>query len=156
MTWRDQYQDAHRKFQEQQYPTTYRDFGWLSTTFPPVTKANGLTRAIINYLTWSGHYANRISSAGRMGKAPERQAASGNILTVNKFIPSQTKRGTADIHAIINGKHVSIEIKIGADRMSEHQEREQHRIEQAGGIYIVIKTIEQFFEWYNMNVEIWK
>ncbi len=90
-----------------------------------------------------------------MGKAQERQA-SGNILTINKFIPSTTKRGTADIHCVINGKHVSIEIKIGKDRMSEHQVKEQQRITSAGGIYIVIHTIEEFFQWYNMNVEIWK
>ncbi len=155
MTWREQYQQAHRQFQEVSYPTATKDFGHISTTFPDVTKANGLTRAITNYLSWTGSYANRISSAGRMGKAQERQA-SGNILTINKFIPSATKRGTADIHCVINGKHVSIEIKIGRDRMSEHQITEQQRITAAGGIYIVIHTIEEFFTWYNMNVEIWK
>ncbi len=156
MTWRGLYQQAHRKFQEANYPTATRDFGYLSTTFPDVTKANGLTRAITYYLTWTGHYANRISSAGRMGKTQERQAASGNILTFNKFIPSTTKRGTADLHCIVNGKHVSIEIKIGRDLMSLNQYAEKQRIEKAGGIYIVIHTIEEFFEWYNMNVEIWK
>ena len=147
MTWKQQYATAHKAWQERTYPTTFADFGHLSTIYPDTRKANGLTRMIVNFLTWSGHYANRISSAGRIAPGLERQA-SGITLTVKKFIPSTTKKGTADIHAIINGRHVSIEIKIGHDRMSEHQIKEQERIERAGGVYIIIKTPEQFFEWY--------
>lgn len=151
MTWKDLYSAAHRRYQGVNYPSSTKDFGWLSTSYPQVTKANGLTRAIINHLTWSGHYANRVSSAGRLAPGLEKQA-SGAVLTVKKFIPSTTKRGTADIHAIINGKHISIEVKIGRDHMSDHQVKEQQRIERAGGIYLVVKTIEGWFEEYEKLV----
>lgn len=153
MTWKDIYQSAHRRYQELTYPTATKDFGHISTQYPGVTKANGLTRAIINHLTWSGHYANRVSSAGRLAPGLERQQ-SGTVLTVKKFIPSTTKKGTADIHAIINGRHISIEVKIGKDTQSGHQVKEQSRIEQAGGVYLIIKTIEQWFEEYEKLINL--
>lgn len=152
--WRSRYQEAHRRYQEIEYPSAYKDFGWIDTNFPKVDTSNGITRAIINFLIWSGHDANRMTSAGRIAPGLERQA-SGTLLTVKKFIPSGTRKGTADIHAIINGRHVSIEIKIGRDKQSEAQLKEQARVTRAGGIYVVIKTIEEFFAWYDMNIKIW-
>lgn len=101
---------------------------------PDVRKANGLTKFVIGMIEGWGGYANRISSAGRM---------------INKgvskiYIPGTTKKGTADIHAIIKGIHYSIEIKIGNDVMSKFQHAEAERITKAGGNYYVIKTAEQF------------
>ncbi len=155
MTWRDQYSSAHQRFQRKNYPTATRDFGCVPTSFPDVTKANGLTRAIINYLTWSGWRATRINSQGQLIKAAERQE-SGNIITVNKWRPGSTRKGTADISATINGRSVMLEIKTGRDKPSEYQLAEQGRERKAGGVYEFIYSIEQFFEWYNMNVAIWK
>jgi hypothetical protein len=74
---------------------------------------------------------------------------SGIRLKAKKYLPSATKRGTADIHAIIKGFHVSIEVKIGSDRQSEDQKLEQGRIERAGGKYWIVKTPEEFFELYH-------
>ncbi len=155
MTWREQYSAAHKQFQRANYPTTVKDFGCLKTTFPDVTKANGLTRAIINFLTYEGWRATRINSQGQLVKGAERQP-SGNILTVRQWRPGSTRKGTADISATINGRSVMFEVKIGKDKPSEYQLAEQARERKAGGIYEFIHTIEEFFQWYNMNVEIWK
>lgn len=155
MTWREQYQQAHRNFQEANYPTATRDFGCVPTSFPDVSKANGLTRAIINYLTWQGHRATRINSQGQLVKGAERQP-SGNILTVRQWRPGSTRRGTADISATINGRSVMLEVKTCKDKPSSYQLAEQQRERKAGGIYEFIHTIEEFFTWYEMNVEIWK
>ncbi len=153
--WKLQYQAAHRAFQERTYPTTFRDFGWLATTFPKVATANGLTRAIINYLTWEGWRATRINSQGQLVKGAERQE-SGNILTVRQWRPGSTRKGTADISATINGRSVMFEVKVGKDKPSSYQLAEQARERKAGGIYEFIHTIEEFFTWYNMHVEIWR
>ena len=47
-----------------------------------------------------------------------------------------------------------IEIKIGKDRASDFQLREQERERRAGGIYEFISTPEQFFELYDKIMEL--
>jgi len=103
--------------------------------------ANGLTKAIIQWLTLNSCYAVRVSSAGRY------------LPGAKKFIPSTTKKGTADIHATLNiggsaGRHASIEVKIGKDKMSEAQERTKQEVERAGGLYFIAKDFDSFLEWY--------
>jgi Holliday junction resolvase len=155
MDWKKQYSAAHQRFQRANYPSATKDFGCVPTSFPDVRKANGLTRAIINYLTWEGWRATRINSQGQLVKGAERQE-SGNILTVRQWRPGSTRKGTADISATINGRSCMFEVKTGRDKPSEYQLAEQARERKAGGIYEFIHTIEEFFQWYQMNVEIWK
>jgi len=66
-----------------------------------------------------------------------------------RWIPGTTRKGTADIHSIIDGRHVSIEVKVGKDRMSEVQHDTMHDIESSGGIYYVAKDFDSFYQWYN-------
>jgi hypothetical protein len=103
--------------------------------FPEVETANGLTDYICNLITLTGNYANRINSAGRVIKSKY-----GSV-----YIPTKTYKGTADIHACINGKHVSIEVKIGKDRQSLDQKKEEKRITNAKGIYMIVKDAESFY-----------
>ncbi len=98
--------------------------------------ANGLTQAILSWLELNGCWATRVSSAGRY--LPKEK----------KFIPSTTKLGCADIHAVIGGRHVSIEVKVGKDRMSEDQHKVKAAIEKAGGVYFLARTFDEFLEWY--------
>ncbi len=53
-----------------------------------------------------------------------------------------------DIHAIINGRHLTIEIEIGKDELSEHQLYEMLRIIKAGGLYFVARDMETFVKYY--------
>ena len=62
-----------------------------------------------------------------------------------KFIPSATRKGTADISATIKGKSVMIEVKVGRDKPRIEQLAEQQRERQAGGIYEFVHTPEEFF-----------
>lgn len=98
--------------------------------------ANSLTQAILSWLELNGCWATRVSSAGRY------------IVQQGKFIPSTTKRGTADIHAVIAGRHVSIEVKIGRDKMSEDQHKVKASIEKAGGVWFVARSFYEFLKWY--------
>lgn len=156
MNWRQRYQAAHQRKQDKNGPSLVKDFGYLPTQYPKVNTANGLTRMIENFLNWSGHRATRINTQGRLIEAPQRQA-SGVSLQTKKWIPGTTRRGTADLSSTIKlksgiGISVMWEIKIGADRPSEYQIQEQQREIAAGGQYFFIKTVEEFFTYYDKIV----
>jgi len=135
MTPKQRYNAAHLRWQELTYPQAYKAGYTHDPAMPVVTKANGLTAYICNFLNWSGHRATRINVSGRKVK--------------DKWIRSTTRKGTADISATINGKSVMIEIKIGKDKASEHQLAEQIKERSAGGIYEFISTVDEFFLLYD-------
>lgn len=128
--WRELYAALYIKHYQRTYPTVTAAGLIPKPTFPAVNKANGLTRFVIDMVNWSGGYANRISSAGRMVNG--------------RYIPGTTRKGTADIHAIIKGQHFSIEIKVGRDRMSQWQEEERERVRNAGGNYLIVADADSF------------
>lgn len=113
---------------------------------------NGLTKAIIDWLTYSGHYANRINTQGqaRVKKIPRYSLITGKVEYTNKveYTKSMTAKGTPDIDAIINGLAVKIEVKAGKDRIRDEQTRQGNRIIAAGGIYFVCHDMDQFVNWY--------
>ncbi len=114
--------------------------------------ANGLTKCITDYINFSGGNANRINVQGQPRK--ERIAlAFGNYREVLRFTPSTTNKGTADLHCIIGGRHVSIEIKIGKDTLSEHQLKEMNRVTAAGRLYFVARDMASFVKYYKSNFE---
>jgi hypothetical protein len=129
------------RHQEQTLPVMFKDFGGYGQNVKPYsdTKANSLTRAIVDLFTFIGGDANRVSSAGRYDATRKR------------FITSQTRKGTADIHAILEGQHISIEVKIGRDRMSDYQHKEAERIRRAGGIYFVATNMAMVLEWLDAS-----
>lgn len=141
--WKNRYQDSNLEYYRTKFPTVYNTGNVPAVKFPDTSKANGLTRFVIDMINWNGGYANRISSMGRMINAYEKQP-SGALITTKKFIPGTTNKGTADIHAIIKGVHFSIEIKIGKDKMSEYQHEEMARVRAAGGNYMIVKDAESF------------
>ena len=129
--WKLRYNTAHYNYTLQRTPNVVKDGFYTGPTIPAVAKANGLTQFICNFLNWSGYRATRINTMGRQING--------------KFIPSATRKGTADISATIRGRSVMIEIKIGSDKASVHQLDEQKKERQAGGIYEFVSTPEQFF-----------
>lgn len=99
--------------------------------------ANSLTGAIVQWLTLNGCFASRTSSAGRY------------LPKEGRFIPSTTRKGYPDITSTIFGKSVYIEVKIGTDRMSEHQLKVRQDIQKAGGIYFVARSFDEFINFYH-------
>jgi hypothetical protein len=116
---------------------------------------NGLTKAIIDYLTFSGHYANRINTQGqaRVKKIPKFNIISGQLEYLQKveYTKSTTAKGTPDIDAIISGIAVKIEVKAGNDRIRDEQTAQGNRIQAAGGIYYVASNMADFIAWYKSN-----
>jgi hypothetical protein len=145
---KEKYNKAHEEWFKLEYPNAYKDGYYIDAKYPRVDTSNGLTSFICNYLTWKGHRATRINVSGRLVEGKEKQP-SGVSIGVKKWIPSSTRKGTADISATIKGKSVMIEIKIGSDRPRPEQLEEQIRERKAGGIYEFIKTPEEFFNLYD-------
>jgi hypothetical protein len=129
--WKIRYNTAHYNYTLERTPNVVKDGFYTGPPTPVVTKSNGLTTFIINFLNWSGYRATRINTMGRQING--------------KFIPSATRKGTADISATVKGKSVMIEIKVGKDKPRPDQLAEQHRERQAGGIYEFVHTPEEFF-----------
>lgn len=132
---RMRYEEAYRKHQLKEYPSSVERFGYLKTKYPDTRTANGLTQFVLNFLKWNGWRATRISSAGSFRSG--------------RYVYSQTRRGTADISATIQGRAVMLEIKVGSDRPSPYQLKEQERERAAGGTYEFIRDPEQFILWYD-------
>lgn len=146
--WKIRYQQSHEKWFAQEYPATYKDGHYCEPKYPDVSKANGLTTAIINYATWEGHYGNRINVIGRqIGGIVKTE--SGGTFDDRRWIPSSTKKGTSDINMVLFKQPVSVEIKIGRDTQKPEQVKQQRKIERAGGRYFIIKTIDQWYALYD-------
>jgi hypothetical protein len=103
--------------------------------------SNDLTRCVIDWINYNSYQAERINSTGRQI----------NIKGKNKWITGSSTRGTADISATIKGRSVKIEIKCkatGDHYQTEDQKKYQSMIELAGGIYIIVRDFQGFYDWY--------
>jgi hypothetical protein len=114
--------------------------------------ANQLTRSVIDYIKLMGYQAERIAVMGRyidgskvVSDILDRQMRIGS----GNWIPGSMQKGSADISATIKGKSVKIEIKIGKDRQSEDQKKYQEAIERAGGVYWIVRSFDEFLNFYN-------
>ena len=114
--------------------------------------ANDLTRLVIDFLEMNNYQAERISSQGqyRDGKKVVTDCI-GRKRTIGsgKYVKSTTTNGTADISATIKGRSVKIEIKWQKDTQSKDQKAYEASINKAGGIYIIIKTFDDFVDWFD-------
>jgi hypothetical protein len=116
--------------------------------------ANSLTQCIIDWIRMNGFQAERINSTGRyVDKSKTFTDVCGTVRTIGRgqWLPSSGQRGTADVSAVIQGRAVKIEIKM-RDRQSEDQKRYQQQIESAGGTYLIIRSFEEFYTWFNNNI----
>ena len=116
--------------------------------------ANGLTRAIIDFVKLQGYQAERISSTGRPidnRKSYTDAIGMQRVIGSIEWIKGTGTNGSADLSCTIEGKSVKIEVKIGKDRQSEAQKQYQRDIEKAGGLYVIAKDFTSFVEWYNLT-----
>lgn len=138
----DRYAKAHQSWWQKEYPNAYKDghYHGMEPVIPDLATTNGITSFVSNYVKWSGGYANRINVQGRKING--------------KWIPSSTKKGTEDLDLTWSGRKIACEIKnaFTKDTIKPNQEKQQGRIERAGGIYIVVTGVENFFEQWDKIV----
>ena len=98
--------------------------------------ANGLTKRLIDYLRNRGHFAARINTTGLYDEK------------LGKYRPSGATTGVPDVIACIEGHFVGLEIKIGADKLSQKQQKIALQINSAGGFYVIIRGFADFETFY--------
>lgn len=148
ITPQQRYQAAHEQDFKVKYPQAYATGHYFRPKMPDTRTANGLTQAIVKFLMWSGHRATRVASSGRIIRAPQRQVSGVSLMTA-KYIPGATRKGAADISATIRGRSCMFEVKVGSDKPSEYQMREQALERSAGGVYEFIHSFEEFLTLYD-------
>lgn len=129
------YIEANKAHIKKEFPQWYKDGHWYTPDIPNTATANGLQEFICDYIIWTGGRATRISSAGRQLNG--------------KFIPSTTRKGSSDVSSTINGKSVMWEIKVGKDKPSPAQLKEQAKERKAGGEYFFTHNVAEFFQQYH-------
>jgi hypothetical protein len=89
--------------------------------------ANALTASIIEYITLKGGLAWRNNTGGY--KTETRFIRFGRV-------------GSGDVFAVYRGKFLSIEVKVGRDRLRPAQEEWMEKVEACGGIPVVAKSLD--------------
>lgn len=147
-----QFEQLYLKNKLENYPS----FIGRENCMPPAnTKeagANDLTRLVIDFIIFNDGQAERISSMGRYIDGTKQVTdCIGRKRTIGtgKYVKSTTTNGTADISATIKGRSVKIEIKWKKDTQSDNQKKYEESVNKAGGIYIIIKTFDDFVDWFD-------
>lgn len=96
--------------------------------------ANALTDSIVYWIRLHGGSADRINNMGVYDAKRGMYRRAG------------TRNGIADIIGTWQGKYLAVEVKYGKDRLSEDQKKRRQEIIDAGGIYIVARSFDQFVE----------
>jgi hypothetical protein len=115
--------------------------------------ANALTKCVLDFLKLSGNFAERINTTGIVrDKRKIVTDCIGRTRQIGQltWIRSGVTRGSSDIHAIIDGKAIFIEIKYGKDIQSKYQKTFEQNVTKAGAKYLIIKSFEEFFNWYKI------
>ncbi len=97
-----------------------------------VLNANDLTNEIIQHFRKLGGWAVRVNTSGFYD--PDKRFWRRGV----------TDPGTPDVIAVLNGKFFGIEVKTGSDRLRPDQVQTKDLIQNARGVFIVARTLEQF------------
>lgn len=138
---KQRYIRAYLDFQAREFPNWVKDGHALEPDIPDTGTANGLTNWICKYLFWTGHFANRTGNEGRVIEKDGKSIR----------IKSSSINGMQDIDC--NLKHPAhqygipwkIEVKVKRDVHQEHQKDFGKRVNKTGGVYSVVRSVDDFF-----------
>lgn len=107
-----------------------------------MTATNATTNAIVDFLLFNGHVAWRNNTTGVFDPRTQR------------FRPAPVEaRGTADIVCCLKGGlYLEVEVKTGNDKLSANQETHRERIDRVGGLYVIVRTFDEFRHRYEVEV----
>lgn len=149
---------SYKKFYKEKYPSL-PEIAIPKRVFSD-SNTKSLTHSVVDFLNFNGHHASEQRTTGtRVDKTKivedclGRRRMIGNV----QWGASQDELGRADIIAKIMIPYkdrfipvaVEIEIKFGRDFQSEKQKEFQQKLENLGGIYIIVKNFDQFILWYD-------
>lgn len=97
--------------------------------------ANGLTRCVVDYAKLRGSFASRLNNQG--------------VYRRGKYTRTTARRGLPDVLITRNGQSLFVEVKVGRDKLSEHQKKIQQEQVKAGGAYFTARDFEGFKNWFD-------
>lgn len=122
---------------------------YITATKFKETKANDIEKAIEKFASIVGFLAERTKTQGRLMSATYKDTAMGRLQTSKeKFVTSTSRKGSSDMKLLIKGQPIYCEIKFGKDKQRPDQIKYQADVERNGGVYIIVKTFEEFLIWY--------
>jgi len=112
--------------------------------------ANDIEKAIERFARIVGFHAERTKTQGRKMDAVWKQVDGGRVqVSKEKFVTSTARKGSSDMKLVIPDiGFVACEIKFGRDTQKADQKKYQYDIEKNGGIYLIVKSFEEFLIWY--------
>lgn len=126
--------------------------------------ANGLTRCVVDFLNFSGHQAERISSTGRYidnTKIVSDTLGRRRTIGSGQYIKGSGTNGTADISSTIkvnvNGRILGLSVKWEVkmkDKQSGAQKQYQVTIEESGGVYHIVTSFDDFYNKYLLIINV--
>lgn len=116
-------------------------------------------------MKWNGHHAERTNNMGRPIKKyfEKFNILSGKLERIENGIEWQKgtgDRGTSDIKGHFLNKNfqfsipIYIEVKVNKDKMSKHQKEYQRNVTLTGALYLIAKTPEDFFNFYDYLISL--
>jgi len=108
-----------------------------------IMKENILTKACLDYM---------ISLENQGLPVMATRTNSGKILTRTGYAVQLCRAGYPDITCLIKGKFVGLECKTGHNQTPE-QKIIQKKIENAGGVYLIIRNIGELKQWILNNID---
>ena len=151
-TTRQRVYDLYLKESREKYPNLPDHARCIK--MPSDTTANGLTKLVIKWIELHGFQAERINTMGRMvdkRKVVTDVLGRKGMIGSMSYIPTTGTRGSADISAVINGIAYKLEIKVGKDRQSDAQKSYESSIIKAGGVYLIVRNMDQFVDWWDVT-----
>ena len=104
---------------------------------------------------WDGAWsAEHVFQAVAVELARRHAGADCHVLDTSQISGSmhwRNRAGTADITACVGGRFVAIELKASSDQTAS-QAREQERVENAAGRYLIARTMREVFEALGLEV----
>jgi hypothetical protein len=130
--------------------TLYEERWGMLDRVKVLPSAANTEKHICEFLQLRGHHAAKVATQGTFKAAKVEETALGRLQTSKGiYLPSGGRKGAADISAVIFGVSVHIELKYSkGDKQSVHQRKFETDVNQAGGIYMVVHNVDNFYQKY--------
>lgn len=152
MTFKKELESLRRKKRQAKLSdlTMYEERWGMLDKVKVLPSAANTEKHICEFLQLRGHHAAKVATQGTY-KAPKVETTAMGRLQTSKgiYLPSGGRKGAADISAVIFSVSVQIELKYSkGDKQSIHQRKFEADVNKAGGIYIVVHNVDDFYQKY--------
>ena len=137
---------------KERYPDEWQRWEWQAK-FKDQSERD-LERCVIEFGKLEGFQCERIKvKPNRVDHRITYVDSVGFVKQIGRvtWTKSSMQAGSADLSLIIQGRAVKVEVKCGKDTQKKNQKEYQRQVEQAGGIYLIVRSFQEFYDFYVNN-----